>query len=131
MSKHNATRDASILLLVCALCVLLFCFREPNDAEAPLAFTESTFQKIYVGMTEAEVRAMLGKPPGLYLTRPYALTEDHFPRVMEYAAAEETQQRIQPWINDEGSLFIWFDASGRVQGGRYLAISTGVVSYLK
>ena len=85
----------------------------------PTRFTETTFRKIRPGMTRAEVCALLGNPPGDYHKGLIVITDDCFPHVMEFDAAERAQERIELWIDDEGIISVWFDASGRVINKRY------------
>ena len=86
------------------------------------AFPRATFRKIETGMRKAEVYAIVGDPPGNYLTIPIVLTNDWFPHTMEYIEAERTGGQIEVWQYDRGIISIWFDASGKVIHKRFLRI---------
>jgi hypothetical protein len=60
------------------------------------------FERIEVGMTEAEVHALLGGPPGDYRTRPGPDPGWFDNRTMQVLRDEQ-------WFGDEGSVVVLFD----------------------
>lgn len=72
----------------------------------PHPVNETNFNRIRVGMTQAEVEAILGCPPGDYATRPW----------MADAFEEDYQEpdRLETWASDWGYIRVRFDKSDRV-----------------
>lgn len=71
--------------------------------------------RIEVGMTETEVEAILGGPPGDYSTR------DLFVMGVETdgGSLSMTRDRIEHWCADEGFLSVGFDSNGRLTWTRF------------
>jgi hypothetical protein len=72
--------------------------------------TWDAFAAVSDGMTEPEVAALLGGPPGAYNAGPVdfcvAMTAD------EFAAFDRLTKR--QWVTDDALIWVGFDADGRV-----------------
>src|SRR5262249_14959883 len=84
----------------------LWLFRSMN---AKPAFTEELSAKIKPGMTEQEVEAIVGCPPGDYTTRPY----DDPPTLRgAFFLSKSVIHRV--WISDSGRIAVFFNKQGVV-----------------
>jgi hypothetical protein len=96
---------AVVLVLVGALLPLAMPRRCP--------VTRAASEQIEKGMTQAEVHAILGGPPGDYRTR---ADLRGWPR---FSATEEPgAEQIAVWHGDEVYVVVWSDSSGRAIASR-------------
>jgi hypothetical protein len=91
-----------------AYCLLVASSRPPVHAD------RAAHDRIRVGMTGAEVEALLGGPPGDYTTGPCMVT------AMGLWAEGAT---YRDWVSDEGSITVAFDPDGRVVGKVFNQVS--------
>ena|SRR5262245_39640812 len=71
--------------------------------------TEANFQQISVGMTQSEVEAILGSPPGDYKT-----TNFPRPKMWQNPDLLPPGWRCETWYADPISVAVYFDRDGRV-----------------
>jgi hypothetical protein len=98
---------AVVLVLVGVLVHLLFPSASP--------VTRVAFDRIQTGMTQAEVEAILGGPPGDYRTRPMdPIYENH----------RSTDPEIEPlqWWGDEGEVLLTVESRGVVLSKDFYAV---------
>jgi hypothetical protein len=69
------------------------------------------WEAIQEGMSQAEVEALLGQPPGEYLTAPVVYTEPW----IEWPEGE----RAEDWAGNEGLIRVYFDEAGKVEYARF------------
>ena len=69
------------------------------------------FEKLQIGMTEAEVEAVLGRPAGDY-AMVASIYYDNF------HGASHPQSEARQWNSEEGSITVYFDA-GRIVHTEY------------
>jgi hypothetical protein len=79
----------------------------------PTGITATSHARIRPGMSQAEVEAIIGLPPGLYFTRPWILWDGPGRFVIDEG------HRREWWWNSFGLLEVGFDASGRVVSAEY------------
>ncbi len=106
LSKRPA-RWLPTLGLLTAVVVCSFLLLAPARSR----ITEANCDKIQEGMTQREVEAILGGPPGDYATRPYnreigMIVGLHLQNAEDYVSKE--------WIGDEGIITIEFYKDGTV-----------------
>jgi hypothetical protein len=77
----------------------------------PHPVNQENFERIRVGMTRAEVEAILRCPPGDYATVEY------IPEFCGFTLAGATR-----WISNDGEVRIWFDQHGRVERAHYFEL---------
>lgn len=102
MSNRRLVFLAICLALVCLTLFVIVRMDARKDR-----ITWKNIERIQIGMTEAEVEAIFGVPPGNYNATELFVTDDHDPR------------RI--WIGDGPGVALRFDADGRVSEIRRLA----------
>jgi outer membrane protein assembly factor BamE (lipoprotein component of BamABCDE complex) len=68
-------------------------------------------ERVEIGMTRAEVEALLGGPPGDYRTNPERFSISH--HSLAQFRLEEAYAK-DDWIVDEAMIQVWFDANDRV-----------------
>jgi hypothetical protein len=69
-------------------------------------------RKIQPGMTRAQVETILGGPPGDYRTAPFRLPDDQI--IAQVPAGERWLPAGEQWQGDRFSVYVTFDAQGRV-----------------
>ena len=73
------------------------------------------YERVQLGMTEAEVEDVLGAPPGSHLDLPEGQTVSYV-----HAGAESKGARDGPkglsWVSNTGHIGVTFGADGRVTG---------------
>jgi hypothetical protein len=92
--KASVVIASIVLVLLGVLLPLMLPYRSP--------VTRAAYERIEDGMTQAEVEAILGGPPGDYRTRP-GISMD--PLVRSPSGLNE-----QWWRGDEGEIIVGFDA---------------------
>jgi hypothetical protein len=87
----------------------------------PSPVTRAAFERIEVGMSLAEVEAILGGPPGDYTTRPsrFILIVDP-----SYSMINEKVD-VLVWRGDEGQAHVFVDARGIVREKEFTEQVTG------
>ena len=98
-------RSGFWLLLVVCLLLGSVPFASSTHNARKMHFTQAQCDRIRIGMTRTEVQAILGPPPGNYLTRPGGLP----PNSLSSVAAWEF------WISDEGAVGVLFDSDRVVE----------------
>jgi outer membrane protein assembly factor BamE (lipoprotein component of BamABCDE complex) len=107
--RFSARHWLLLLLAVCLLAASVRLFRgKPRPA---VRFTEADCARIKDGMTEAQVTALLGMPPGDYSTRNAAKTASPLSR-----PGGDEESFTKEWISDEGFIAVEFDNDGKVKG---------------
>jgi hypothetical protein len=107
MRKLAVAFLALALLLVGTLLPLVVPRRCPVNRAA--------FERMEVGMTQAEVLAILGGPPGDYLTRPNGWRRPHAKSLPPAVLAER-------WMGDEGDVSVVFTPGGVVADVQFDAV---------
>ncbi len=74
------------------------------QVSGPHPVNRANFERIQVGMTQAEVEAILGCPPGDYAT------VDYLPEFCGFMILGATV-----WVSNDGDVRVWFDNEGRVE----------------
>ncbi|AWM40322.1 hypothetical protein GobsT_12080 [Gemmata obscuriglobus] len=101
---------AAVGVLVVGLAAVLISFRAP----APAAPRVEQMERVVPGLTEAEVVALLGAPPGDYCSDPGRFTVDHRSLPQVPIDLERGPHRTVFWRSDEARLEVRFGADGRV-----------------
>jgi hypothetical protein len=92
-----------LLIGLLAVALVLFGALLPLVLPRHCPVNRGAFERIEEGMTQAEVEAILGGPPGDYRTQPPA-------------PSRATVRVWENWEGDEGTVFIWFSsASGGLE----------------
>ncbi|MDY3558599.1 hypothetical protein R5W23_005721 [Gemmata sp. JC673] len=111
MKPTSRVRSAAVVgVLVIGLEAVLISFRAP----APAAPRVEQMERVVPGLTEAEVVAMLGAPPGDYCSDPGRFTVDHHSLSQVPIDFERDAHRTAFWRIDEARLEVRFGADGRV-----------------
>jgi hypothetical protein len=76
----------------------------------------AAFERIEKGMTQAEVRAILGGPPGEYHTRPSPKSLDLTPWIND----ETDDWPCEWWLGDRGYVRVVFEPSGAVHQASFV-----------
>jgi hypothetical protein len=81
----------------------------------------ATFERLKVGMTRAQVEAILGGPPGDYQTRPSVP-----PGEFDLARVTELSEQVWPterWAGDQGDISVRFTPGGVVADVQFTAVA--------
>lgn len=83
--------------------------------------SRANFGRIEVGMTLAEVEALLG-PPGMYATGPLVDREGQrpFSVFIDYGPRPGGARKL--WVGDHGAVWVNLDDAGRVAGTQVLGL---------
>lgn len=93
------------LALIFAICVGAFIWLQPFSSAQRI--NPYTAMKIRIGMTQGQVEAIFGVPPGNYST---ALDADS----PEVPVTRRPELRREDWMSDEGGAAVYFGPDGRV-----------------
>jgi hypothetical protein len=69
------------------------------------------FAQIKVGMTQAEVEALVGCAPGFYTRYPLAIS-----RIGCVYIPDRPSSIRQTWMDDQHLFYVWFDSNNRAVG---------------
>jgi hypothetical protein len=96
-----------LFLALFAVALLLFGAGFPLLFPRPSPVTKAAFDQLEVGMTRAEVEAILGGPPGDYTTGPTN------PNLTAIGTIDPEVEELW-WCGDEGEINLGFDVRGVV-----------------
>jgi hypothetical protein len=97
----------------------------PDTVRLPTAITKQHKARIRVGMTQRQVEALLGGPPGDYTFRLDVGRARTPPRALDRGALESTLsvgETIREWVSDRCGILVIFDQNLRVSGARYYTL---------
>ncbi len=103
----SPARSLGLMLVVLVCCAL-------PDLLRPTQLTAANFRRVEGGLTRADVRGILGGPPGDYRTGPTP------PTPLTGAPVNlPSWLKIEQWQGDEGVFWVVFDPSGRAAQKHY------------
>jgi hypothetical protein len=80
---------------------------------------EASFEHIWSGMTRAEVEAILGVPPGIYVPRELA---DAIDPINNWVAADSPELQTETWWSSEGGVIVTFRRDGTVNTAQFIPV---------
>ena len=112
-------RSVAGLTLVAIVCCTALAVNRPAAPNDPIG--PASYCRIRAGMTRDEVRAMVGRPPGLYYSRqrgPLFHVEEPTELWGVVDPPEGAGVKLERWWGDWYFLGVYFDRDGKVVGAQ-------------
>lgn len=120
-----------LVVVVLGACYLTLWLTTPRQR-----VRREAFEHIRVGMTLAEIEAIVGLPPGDYTTRPSVIQcaadqEDVAGAYFEYGSRDDPKRRWREWIGDQGLIVVRLNAESKVSDSGFCDVRPAEPSFLE